>query len=107
MKKFFWAMVLVAVICFCAWSKNPLDDAVNFIIGGSIPGTKASIGFWSTIAVAAFILIAIKSAFSSLKLQMLAHTAKEIKAEEAEKEFEDSNNFQFDRSKRSVIAARN
>ncbi len=106
MRKVLWVSVLMAIVGFIVWSKNPLDDTMNFIIGGSIPGTKHSIGFWSMLGVAGLILTIIHHAYKDLKLQMLAQTAKEIKAEEAKKEFQDSHNFEFDRSKRSVIAAR-
>lgn len=107
MKKLLWASILIAVVSFIVWSNNPIDDTMNFIIGGTVPGTKHSIGFWSMIGFIGLILLAIRSAFRGLKLQMLAHTAREIKAEEAKKDFEASSNFEFDRSKRSVIAARN
>ncbi len=106
-KKLLWGVIVVAVIGFIVWSKNPLDDTVNFIIGGSVPNSDLSIGFWSMAGIILLILLVILKAISNLKLQMLAATAKQIKSEEAKKEFEDSNNFEFDRSQRSVIAARN
>ena len=107
MKKLLWSLVLIVIVSFAVWSKDPIYDTVNFIIGGTIPGTKLSIGFWSMLGIAGAILLVIRSGLQSLKLQMLAHTATEIKAGEAKKEFETSHNFEFDRSKRSVIAARN
>lgn len=107
MRKLLWAIVLSAVVGFIVWSKNPLDDTVNFIIGGSIPGSEISIGFWSMVGIILLIILIILKAIANLKLQMLEATSKQIKSEEAKKEFEDSNNFEFDRSQRSVIEARN
>ncbi len=106
MKRILWGVTVFLVISFIVWSKNPIDDTVNFIIGGTIPGTKNSIGFWPMIGLATTTLVFIKKAFASLKFQMLAHTATEIKSEAAKKEFEEAHNYEFDRSKRSVIAAR-
>lgn len=100
-------MILMPIIGFIIWSKDPLNDVVNFVIGGTIPSTKHSIGFWSMILLSSVILFILNTILKGLKLQMLAHTAAQIKAEEAKKDFETSHNFEFDPSKRSVIAARN
>lgn len=108
MKKITWAIICAAIVWFIIWSKNPLDETMNFIIGGTIPGTKNSIGFWPMLGVVGLILIGVRKFFQNLKFQMLEHTAKQITKEKAIEEFEQTNSsdtIQFDRSKRSVIAA--
>lgn len=106
MKKATWVSVLTATVGFMVLSNDPLNDTVNFIIAGSIPGTNLSIGFWSTLLLAAILLWCVHLGFKKAKLQMLEHTATQIKAEQAKAEFEDSNKTQFNRKNRSVIAAR-
>lgn len=105
MKKIVWGSILVVVVSFMVWSKDPLNETVNFIIAGNVPGTSISIGFWSTLLLAAIMLWLVTLGFKKAKLQMLEHTAKEIKKAEAEKEFQETNSGIFDRSKRSVISA--
>ena len=106
MKRWLWAGFLIAIISFMIWSKDPLNDVVNFIIGGSIPGTQVSIGFWSAIGLALFILLLIHRGIKNARLEMLEHTAKQIKAEQAQAEFKESSSPEFDSKRRSVIAAR-
>lgn len=107
-KQWYWAVLLIALCAFCTLSNDPLNDFVNFLIGGSIPGTHFSIGFWSTIAFAGALLFGLLKIFRGLKLQMLEHTANQIKAEQAKQDFAKNNSgdsFTFNRSQRSVIAA--
>lgn len=106
MKKLLWASIVVAIVSFVVWSSDPLNDSVNFIIAGSIPGTDLSIGLWSTLLLAVFLLWLVHLGFKKARLQMLEHTAKQIKSEEAKAEFKEAHDGEFDRSKRSVIAAR-
>lgn len=105
MRKVFWAVLLIAIVSFTIWSKDPLNDVVNFIIGGIIPKTNVSIGFWGTIAIATGVLYAVRRAIKNTRLQMLENTAKQIKAEELSSDFESKSAIEFDHSKRSVIAA--
>lgn len=105
MKKLLLCGVLLAIVSFIVWSSDPLNDTVNFIIAGSVPGTDFSIGLWSTIALATALLWAVYRGFKRTQLQMLEQTAKQIKTEQAQNEFEGSHKTEFDRSKRSVIAA--
>ncbi len=105
MKKIVWGSILVAIVSFIVWSKDPLNEAVNFIIAGSVPGTNISIGLWSTLLLAVFLLWVVSRGFKRTKLQMLEHTAHEIKKTQAETEFKETYSGDFDRSKRSVIAA--
>lgn len=101
-----WALVLVAIIGLAFWSNDPINDTVNFIIGGSIPGTKLALGFWPMIGVIAGILLLIRRGLRHTHLQMLENTAKQIRAEEAKTEFKNQNSSEFDPEQRSVIAAR-
>lgn len=105
MKKALWASAVLAIIGFVTWSSDPLNDVANFIIAGSIPGTDTSIGLWSTLLLAAVLLLLVRLGFKHASLQMLEHTATQIKAEEAQAEFKSAHEGEFDRSKRSVIAA--
>lgn len=106
MKKIAWAAALAAIVSFIVWSGDPLNDTVNFIIAGSIPGTNVSIGLWSTLCLAVLLLWLVRLGYQKVKLQMLEQTAKQIKTEQAKNEFESSHKTEFDRSQRSVIAAR-
>lgn len=103
-KKVLWAIILITLTSFAIRSNDPINDAANFIIAGSIPGTNESIGMWSTLLVAGFLLSLVWLGIKSTAFQMLEHTAKQIKQEEAKEAFEESN-MTFDHSKRSVIAA--
>lgn len=109
MKKLVWALVVVAIVSFIVWSKSPLDDTMNFIIGGSIPGTKTSLGFWPMMLVAGSILLLIRRGIKNAQFRMLESTAKSVKAEKIQAEFEQQNSSEinFDRRNRSVIAAPN
>lgn len=106
MKKLVWVSILVAVISFVVWSNDPLNDAANFIIAGSIPGTSISIGFWSTLALASLLLWITYRGFKSQQHKIMEQQTKQNKTESAKKEFEDTHKVEFDRSQRSVIAAR-
>ena len=101
-----WAGILIAIISFIVLSKDPLNDTVNFIIAGSIPGTHVSIGFWSVIGLALSILWFIHRGVKNTRLQMLEHTATQIKTERAKDEFKQTNSVESDKKRRSVIAAR-
>lgn len=105
-KKIVWALVLVAIIGLMVWSNDPIDDTMNFIIGGSIPGTKLALGFWPTIGVIGTVLLLIHRGLRHTRLQMLENTAKQIKSENAKNEFRNQNSGEFDPKQRSVIAAR-
>lgn len=106
MKKILWGSILVAVISFMAWSKDPLNDTVNFIIAGNIPGTSISFGFWSTLFLAFGLLWIVLRSFKNQRQKMIEHHTAQNKTEQMKKEFEDSNKIEFDKTKRSVIAAR-
>jgi|GEM_PF-3996939 len=106
MKRALYTGIVLAIIGFIMWSKHPLNDTMNFIIGGSIPGTKYAIGFWSFLPVIGLTLYFVHRGIKNLRLQMLENTAKQIKAEQVKSDFESSSNASFDPSQRSVIAAR-
>lgn len=106
MRKIVWASLIFAVIGFTVWSSDPLDDAVNFIIGGSIPGTTLALGLWPTLLIAIGITLVIRRGIRRARLQMLDSTAKQIKSEAIKNDFAEKNSgHTFDKSKRSVIAA--
>jgi uncharacterized membrane protein len=105
MKKLATALFVAAVVGFILWSHDPIDDTVNFIIGGSIPGTTYALGFWQTIGLIALLLLGLKRIVTSLRLQFLENTAKQINAEKIKQEFAEQHNVTFDPKMRSVIAA--
>lgn len=109
MKRAMWALVLVAIVSFVVWSSNPLDDTMNFIIGGSIPGTKASLGFWPMMGIIGLILFIIRRGIKNALASIIEETTKNNQSERAQAEFKDQNSgdIQFDRKNRSVIAAPN
>ena len=90
MKKLRTIIVMSFILSYILLSNNPIDDTMNFIIGGSIPGTKFAIGFWPSVGIILIIAWLIKKYIQSLKLQMLEHTAKQIKSENSLKEFSDT-----------------
>lgn len=106
MKKALWASVVLAIVSFAMWSKDPLNDVAIFIIAGTIPGTNFSFGFWSTLALAGILLWAVYRALKRQQQLMIEQHTKYNKIERAKKEFEQSHSIEFDRSQRSVIAAR-
>lgn len=105
MRRTIWAGFLLAIISFVVWSKDPLNDIVNFIIAGSIPGTNLAIGLWSSLLIALVILLVIWRGIRRTRFQLLASTAEQIKAETIQTEFAEKNSSQFDKKHRSVIAA--
>lgn len=107
MKKLLWAGILASIVGFIVWSNDPLNDTVNFIIAGSIPRTDISIGFWSTILLALLLLWGVFKALKSLRMTMFEQYADQSTSSAAKKAFEDANKIEFDKSQRSVIAARN
>lgn len=87
MQKLYTALILGLFIGFILWSNNPIDDTMNFVVGGTIPGTKSSLGFWPMIGIITGLLWLLMRFTRHLKLQMLEHTAKQITAEKARDEF--------------------
>lgn len=90
MNKLRASLIVGSILSYIKIANNPIDDAMNFIIGGSIPGTKLAIGFWPSIGLILLTVWLIKKYVSSIKLQMLEHTAKDIKAENKRKEFSEN-----------------
>lgn len=105
MKKIVWVSSILLIIGFARLSNDPLNDIANFIIAGSIPGTSASIGLWSTLLLALILLWIVNLGFRKARLQMLEHTAAQIKAEEEKLRFKESNSGEASQLSRSVIAA--
>jgi len=104
MKKVFWAIVLVAIIGFMMWSKDPLNDVVNFIVAGSIPRTQLSLGFTASVGTMLGLTWLVVRGLKNLHTQMLAHTAKQTETKLTNVS-EEAEIIEFDRTKRSVIAA--
>jgi hypothetical protein len=105
MKKMVWLSVILGIIGFATLSNDPLNDTANFIIAGSVPGTDISIGLWSTLLLAFMLLWVVNLGFKKARLQMLEHTATQIKNEEEKIQFKESNSGESINSGRSVIAA--
>jgi hypothetical protein len=104
MRKFVWACIAIIGIGFIIISNDPLNEAANFIIGGSIPGTQYSIGAWSSLLLVAILMWVLSRGLRRARFQMLEHTAKMITKEQTDisKTIED---VTFDRRNRGVIAA--
>lgn len=102
MKKIILGVIGIAITTFVMLSNDPLNDTVNFIIAGSIPGTKFSIGFWSTMLLAAVFLLIIRRAVKNARHKMQVF---EVKKSKVEKSAQETNELEFDHSKRSIIAA--
>ncbi len=91
MRRIVYTLVVVSgVTGFILWSQDPLNDTVNFIIGGTIPGTKNALGFWPMLGMIFVLLWLLARFIRNLKLQMLEHTAHQIVAEKARDEFAES-----------------
>lgn len=105
MRKVMWTIVVIAVVSFIILSNNPIDETVNFIIGGEIPHTNMVLGFWPSIGFVGIVLWLIRRGLSNLHLEMISHTAKEITAETEKREFKESHASDETQKNRSVIAA--
>ncbi len=90
MRKLYILIILGLLIAYVTWSKNPIDDLMNFILGGTIPGTKTALGFWPMIGMIIVQLGLLVRFVGHLKLQMLEHTAKQITSEKARDDFAES-----------------
>lgn len=104
MKKVAWGIIVALIIGYLVLSSDPLNEVVNFIIAGSIPGTTVSIGFWSTMLLVGIFMIVIYRAVKNAQHKMIVSEVQKAKTSKAEDE---SSEITFDHTKRSVIAARN
>lgn len=109
MKKLLWTIVIISIASFIIWSTDPLDQTMNFIIGGAIPGTKIVLGFWPTLMIITGLIAFIIRAFKNAHLTMMEEVTKQSKTETAKAEFKQQHSGEgvFDRRNRSVIAAPN
>jgi len=89
-RKLYFLIILGLLVTYVTWSKNPIDDTMNFILGGTIPGTKTALGFWPMIGMIIAMFGLLIRFVGHLKLQMLEHTAKQIKTEKALDKFTQS-----------------
>lgn len=105
MKKVRTILLGMVIVGFIVWSNDPIDDTANFIIGGLVPGTDIALGFWHTVGMIVLCAWAVKRAVTTLRLQLLEHTAKQITAEKMKDEFAAQHNVTFNPKQRSVIAA--
>ena len=107
MKKIVWGMVVVAIIMFITLSKSPLDAVMNFVVGGVVPGTKASLGFWPMMVLSGLFVLALFRTLKNMRFSMLENTANQIRSEQSAKEFKEKNSSEvyYDKKQRSVIAA--
>ena len=103
MKKIIWASIVSGVILFTVISKDPLNEAVNFLLTGTIPGTNLSIGFWSTMLVAVVALLLIYRGIKNAHHRMIV--AQIEKKESTAHSSPMLQEVEFDRTQRSVIAA--
>jgi hypothetical protein len=104
MKKLILAVLVSLIIGFMLLSNDPLNDIVNFLIAGSIPGTNLALGFWPTIGIAALLLFGVKKYFNHLNDELLQQTAKQITEETAKSEFKETYGTKDSASKKAIFA---
>lgn len=105
MKKVRTIFFIMAIVGYVVWSHDPIDDTMNFIIGGIVPGTDIVLGFWHTVLMICLFGWAIKRTITAIRLQLLEHTAQQITKEKMKEEFSAQHAVTFDKNQRSVIAA--
>lgn len=106
MRKLLWAGVVLLIVSFAMWSKDPLNDVVSFIMSGSIPKTNIELGFWQTLGLVGVFSGFLYAASKALQFEMLARKAADITAEQAKQDFkEHSDPESVTPKKHSVIAA--
>jgi len=108
MKKVFWVGLVVATAGYIASLPSPLNDTFNFIIGGTIPGTSRSLGFWPFMSLVLIAIVLLIRFLHTIRLQMLEGKAKQIKAEQLKEQSQltaATEEVTFDLKQRSVIAA--
>lgn len=106
MRKLLWTGVLLSIVSFAMWSKDPLNDVVSFIMSGSIPRTNINLNFWQTIGLTGILSGVLFAASKAIQFEMLARKASDITEERVKQEFKEHGDPQSVSGKnRSVIAA--
>lgn len=105
-KKLLGIFILVAIILYVTQIHDPLNSFVSFIIAGVVPGTNIMLGLWPTLGVGMIALWLLSKIIKYVRLQMLEHTANQIKAERLKAEFKENSQHEFEGKNRAVIAAR-
>lgn len=101
-----WAIVLLGVVGYGLWLNDPLIDSFDFIIGGIVPGTNTVLGFWPFIGLLLIVLWLLWRGLERTRLQMLENTARQIKAEKAQRAFHEQHSSQSEKPRnRAVIAS--
>lgn len=90
MKKLGFVVLISLIILFMMLSNDPLNDTVNFLIAGSIPGTTLALGFWPTMGIVLALCYGLKKYIDHLKDQLIQQTAEQISEENVKKEFQET-----------------
>ena len=107
MKKFLLITIVTITTGFIILSNDPLNDIINFVIGGTIPGTKIALGFWPTIGILLILCIVLLKSISAVRLQILEHTANEIKSNNTQSKYnKTSDDYDQDIKLRNAILGR-
>jgi hypothetical protein len=77
MKWFRRTLIIAVVVGFIILSKDPLGDVAGFIIGGLIPGTNISLGFWPSILLVLLLVHWVYIWVKSLHFEMLESIARD------------------------------
>lgn len=63
---------------FIIMSNDPLGDTAGFIIGGLVPGTNISLGFWPSVLIILLLIHSVYRWMKSLHFEMLESIAGDI-----------------------------
>lgn len=71
-------IIAVVVMGFIIMSNDPLGDTAGFIIGGLVPGTNISLGFWPSVLIILLLIHSVYRWMKSLHFEMLESIAGDI-----------------------------
>ncbi len=106
MRKMLWIGVVLIIVSFAMWSKDPLNDVVSFIMSGSIPRTTIELNFWQTIGIVAIFSVLFFATAKGVQFEMLDHKATDIRAEKAKQDFKTDNDPEYSTSKNNAVSAK-
>ncbi len=75
------AVIFLAITGLVLTGADPLSLALNFIVGGVIPGLDITLGFLPSLAFIILLIMLIRRWIKDLRFQMIRRTALEINAE--------------------------
>ena len=101
----FFVLAALLVGGFIVLSNDPLNDTVNFLIAGSIPGTNIALGFWPTIGLVAIMIFGIKIYLNHLNDEYIEHTAKLITEEKRQEDFKNTYGSHDPKLRNSILGS--